>query len=515
MVDILKMSDEDACWYVLHKGGLIIPAIHNELFKSHDIFSNLATLISSIDMLPCLIAGSGLSGGLDCICCSELPDSKARIQAYVDFLTNIGAFDFAKIFTDSIKVAVPYNDSIPDSVYRSLQDKLENSYYDKDNVPAKIGAYFKSLVANENNKALSIDVILTSSAHEHEIQPSIIGEEESQSLPMTRQIYSDDERPGYIVALKLIEQCLADGSHELDLRGLGLRILPPEIDQLTKVKSLDVGSNSLVSLPPQLGKLTALEKLFAPANQLTSLPPEIGGLSSLTHLDLEANELTSLPPEIGKLSALKFLNLSINPQIKLPQEIVNLISLNCLDLRWNQMGELPPQIFELTSLNELILWENQLSILPSKIGNLAALTTLDLRGNQLNSLPPEIGQLTSLKELNLSHNQLTSLPLEIGQLIALKSFSLADNELITLPPVITGLTSLTFLDLRGCQLSHLQPEMVNLTALSELFLHDNPELDLPEEVLGEETIDDDFNELSEAIPRDILNYYFAQQRREE
>ena len=142
------MSNEKAAWYVIDNNCNLIPEIGKEILKSHPIIGDYWTLIGHIELLPALIASSGLSDGLDSICCSELPDSKGRVKAYVDFLNMIGADGFAKILVEAIEKCVPYNDAIADSEYDRIQDELENSFYDKDKVIEKMGAYFKSLVAN-------------------------------------------------------------------------------------------------------------------------------------------------------------------------------------------------------------------------------------------------------------------------------------------------------------------------------------------------------------------------------
>src|SRR4051794_11510038 len=84
----------------------------------------------------------------------------------------------------------------------------------------------------------------------------------------------------------------------LDLSGLGLKQMPPEIGQLTALMRLRLDSNQLTTLPPEIGQLTALTHLYLHSNQLTTLPPEIGQLPALTQLSLSRNQLTTLPPEI-------------------------------------------------------------------------------------------------------------------------------------------------------------------------------------------------------------------------
>ncbi len=194
------------------------------------------------------------------------------------------------------------------------------------------------------------------------------------------------------------EEVTLDGNGiitELFLFNRSLTILPPEIGQLSNLKSLYLSVNNLSSLPPEIGQLSSLESLWLSNINLSSLPPEIGQLSSLEILRLEGNDLSSLPPEIGQLSSLEILNLD-----------------------GNILG-LPPEIGQLGSLKELYLRVMNLSSLPPEIGQLNSLETLWLSNNNLTSLPPEIGQLSSLEILRLEGNDLSSLPIEITQQINL------------------------------------------------------------------------------------------------
>jgi len=189
----------------------------------------------------------------------------------------------------------------------------------------------------------------------------------------------------YLRALKRIEACRGKGKEApfLNLSGLGLSQVPPEIGQLSALTGLDLHANQLTSLPPEIGQLSALTGLDLHANQLTSLPPEIGQLSALKELRLSHNQLTSLPPEIGQLSDLTLLHLHNN-------------KLTCI----------PPEIGQLSLLEGLRLDQNQLTSLPSEIGQLSALVWFDLDNNQLTSLPPEIGRIGSLGMLRARNNPL-------------------------------------------------------------------------------------------------------------
>jgi hypothetical protein len=186
-------------------------------------------------------------------------------------------------------------------------------------------------------------------------------------------VSAQENQTPYEIALQRIEEAEESGATELDLSVLGLTTLPPEIGNLSSLRTLSINSNQLTDLPPEIGRLNRLEQLYLFNNHLISLPPEIGSLSHLEMLYLSRNQLNSLPAEIGNLGKMQILSLT----------------------------------------------ENQLSNLPPEIGKLDNLTTLYLNGNQLDSLPHEFAQLTSLCFLDLRHNQFQSLPIELGQLMRL------------------------------------------------------------------------------------------------
>src|SRR5205809_805631 len=69
---------------------------------------------------------------------------------------------------------------------------------------------------------------------------------------------------------------------ELDLEGLGLTRLPPEIGKLANLTKLYLGNNQLRTLPPEIVQLANLKQLAFDNNLLSTLPLEIGQLANLT-----------------------------------------------------------------------------------------------------------------------------------------------------------------------------------------------------------------------------------------
>ena len=72
--------------------------------------------------------------------------------------------------------------------------------------------------------------------------------------------------------LEIIKQARQEKWATLDLAQRQLRGIPPEIGQLTSLKTLILGSNYLTSVPSELGQLVNLQKLHIGDNRLTSVP---------------------------------------------------------------------------------------------------------------------------------------------------------------------------------------------------------------------------------------------------
>lgn len=218
-------------------------------------------------------------------------------------------------------------------------------------------------------------------------------------------------------------QAYIEGSTQLDLRGLGL-----------------------YSLPPQIGELKALQSLDLSYTQLTSLPVEITQLKMLTHLDLASNHFAEIPEEILQLTTLQILNMYHNRLATLPEGLGDLTELTELYLTRNCLSLLPDSITNLTKLIQLSFSENNLTELPHQIGCLIHLTHLYSSQNRLTTLPPSIIGLSELKTLDLAANQLQKLPKDINQLISLETLDLSENPHLTeLPLSLAEIPSLFIL----------------------------------------------------------------------
>ena len=99
----------------------------------------------------------------------------------------------------------------------------------------------------------------------------------------------------------------------LDMSGLGLPVLRPEIELLPGMRTLDLSRNQLVGLPDQIAHAFCLETLILAHNRLRSLPERLARLSELRALDLSHNQLSEVPPPLFGLHGLRRLSLVGNP----------------------------------------------------------------------------------------------------------------------------------------------------------------------------------------------------------
>lgn len=115
----------------------------------------------------------------------------------------------------------------------------------------------------------------------------------------------------------------------LDIIGVKIRSIPPEICYLKNLEELQLKNNELSQLPKEIGSLIKLKSLIVQKNQLTQLPVEIGSLKELERLFLNENKLEQLPIEIGNLQHLEEFLLHNNAIVNLPIEIKYLRKLSC------------------------------------------------------------------------------------------------------------------------------------------------------------------------------------------
>lgn len=211
---------------------------------------------------------------------------------------------------------------------------------------------------------------------------------------------------------------------------LNRRSLYYSLNELEKLKKLDLGKAMLTRLPETIGSLISLEELLLKKNKLSELPESITKLTSLKKLELQKNRLESLPENFGNLISLETLWLDSNRLTSLPESFGSLTSLKDLEISRNRLESLPESITKLISLEELNLRDNRLESLPESLGDLSSLKYLNLESNSIVSIPDSIGDLTNLEYLDLKLNELTSLPKSLEKLKNLKYIDLDNNKIV-------------------------------------------------------------------------------------
>ncbi|ORX77338.1 L domain-like protein [Anaeromyces robustus] len=219
----------------------------------------------------------------------------------------------------------------------------------------------------------------------------------------------------------------------LDLRVNKLTELPKEIGKLSNLKYLKLSNNDIVSLPSSIGNLKSLIKLYFTNCKLTSIPSSIKNLVNLEELVLDDNCIEELPSELIGKSYVSFKNNNgnrcNNSCSKLKNKICSTCKTDDFECKANENGDIyhlkiknndfseaiPDDIFDLTSLEYLSLESNQISFISGKITNLENLNELNLINNQLRFLPYNIGSISNLKILSLDNNCIEHLPWSIDQ----------------------------------------------------------------------------------------------------
>jgi internalin A len=188
----------------------------------------------------------------------------------------------------------------------------------------------------------------------------------------------------------------------LDLSGLQISELPPELKDLTSLRALNCSTTQISDLEPLRG-LTSLQELVFFDTQVSNLEP-LRGLSSLQDLNCAATQVSDLEPLRG-LSSLQRLDCG-GTEVSDLEPLRGLISLQELACSSTQVSDLEP-LRGLTSLQELVFFDTQVSNLEPLRG-LSSLQNLTCAATKVSDLEPLRG-LTSLQQLNCSSTQVSDL----------------------------------------------------------------------------------------------------------
>ncbi|AES77447.1 putative leucine-rich repeat-containing, plant-type, leucine-rich repeat domain, L [Medicago truncatula] len=244
--------------------------------------------------------------------------------------------------------------------------------------------------------------------------------------------------------------------------------IPPQISQLSKLQSLDLGLRDIASPKGSAVNLLQLK--------LSSLKSIIKNSTKLEILFLSDVTISStLPDTLTNLTSLKELSL-YNSDLygEFPVGVFHLPNLKVLDLRYNQNlnGSLPE--FQSSSLSNLLLDETGFyGTLPVSIGKLRSLISLSIPDcHFFGYIPSSLGNLTQLVQISLKNNKFKGDP--SASLVNLTKLSLLNvglNE-FTIETIswVGKLSSIVGLDISSVNIgSDIPLSFANLTKLEVLI----------------------------------------------
>lgn len=188
-------------------------------------------------------------------------------------------------------------------------------------------------------------------------------------------------------------------SHDtLEIGGLKLRQLPPQLFDMQELGYLFLSNNRLETLPPQFCERLRLEGLTLDRNPLRSVPPELFEMPGLDNLSLSGTPLIDLPVPRQANPSLKVLILDDMHWLDFPQNFLpSFPNLKSLSFSRCEQGIIPQAVFNLPDLMQLCADGNPIKVLPAQIGQLSNIQSLKLKNCELTTLPKALGQLTQLE----------------------------------------------------------------------------------------------------------------------
>lgn len=183
--------------------------------------------------------------------------------------------------------------------------------------------------------------------------------------------------------------------------------------------------NGLKSIPKEIGNLTKLEYFYVANSELESLPEEMENLVSLTDVEVyNCSKMASFPMVLAKLPEVISLNISNNAQWSEEE---------CLKgMRAIASGP------SCEKIQILYARQNNLPIFPREFKKMKKLGLLDLAYNKITSIEEPMGSDISFVQLYLDNNQLESMPQDFCGMADVETFSVTYNKLKKVPNIFSA-----------------------------------------------------------------------------
>lgn len=264
------------------------------------------------------------------------------------------------------------------------------------------------------------------------------------------------------IARERIAREAEKGTGELDLRDLGLTILPEALWNLRQLQVLLLGTrplsaqetadaglglNRIEQLPPALARLVNLQQLGLRGLEIANLAP-IADLARLRDLDICGTKVADFAP-IAHLPSLQYLRAAGTPVASLAP-IARLGALHHLDVADTEITNLRP-IAGIYDLKKIDISRTRITSL-SGIGP-GKLEELRMSGTTVTDLTPLIN-LRELRRLSLSNCPISDIE-AFWDLESLRQLDLSGTQVVNLAPI--SRLGLEDLDVSGTLVADLTP----------------------------------------------------------
>jgi len=246
------------------------------------------------------------------------------------------------------------------------------------------------------------------------------------------------------------------------LRGINLKKLPGQFDELRNLNYLDISNND-----------------FSDSSIIRQIVDTLQQIHTLQTLFLSSCQIKNLPNNFDELASLKTLYITNDPDLEPSgcEVIGNLPVLQSLYIYNDGLTDLPKSLSQLTTLQTLYAVNNKLNPVPEVIKNIPDLQNLYLDGNGITSLPDWFGggKMRSISQLALDNNLLTlPLPDSLSRLTNLQYLSMTQNKLQgVLPSYFAGFTKVYFLNLSYNEIESPLPDFSQWNDFIYVYLQHN------------------------------------------
>ena len=197
-----------------------------------------------------------------------------------------------------------------------------------------------------------------------------------------------------------------------------------------RIKPMDMISgkinNGLKSIPEEIGNLTKLEQLFIANGELETLPESVSNLVSCSDLEIyNCPKMTSFPMAIAKMPELITLNLANNKQWSAEEVLKGFKALATGPSR--------------EKIQLLYFNENNLEVVPKEIKNMKKLGMIDFSSNNIHTIEEAWGNAIKPVQIYFDNNKLSEFPVDENGVFCYmedaETFSVRNNEFTQFPNI--------------------------------------------------------------------------------